>query len=69
MRRIQRKFLVEDDRNTASTGFGGSSLDAIYIAKQREWARALDPSNDKLHSTMQQALTHEVAGHAIQLTK
>lgn len=48
----QRKFLVEDDQNIAFTGLGGSSLDALYIAKQREWARALDPSNDKLHSTM-----------------
>jgi len=50
-----------------STGFGGSSLDALDIAKHREWARALDPSNDKLYNA--QALTHEVAGHAIQLTK
>lgn len=36
----QQKFLLEHDRNTAFTGLGGSSLDALDIAKQREWARA-----------------------------
>ena len=52
----QRKFLVEDDRNTAFTGFGGSLLDALYICKATESGHVpLIQAMNKLYSTNAQA--------------